>query len=75
MYDYEHKHYTTWCTGCLMGNESNHNLMLVHAFYQLPKQKEFWQDASGRQSASMIMFFVFMAGAMIPSFDKAVIKK
>lgn len=50
-------------------------LMLVHAFYQLPKQKEFWQDASGRQSASMIMFFVFMAGAMIPSFDKAVIKK
>ena len=49
--------------------------MLVHAFYQLPKQKEFWQDASGRQSASMIMFFVFMAGAMIPSFDKAVIKK
>lgn len=50
-------------------------LMLVHTFYQLPKQKDFWQDASGRQSLSMILFFAFIAGALIPSFDKAVIKK
>jgi hypothetical protein len=50
-------------------------LALVHAFYQLPLQKDIWQDPSGRQTVTMGFFFVFVAGALIPSFDKAVMKK
>jgi len=52
-------------------------LTLVHAFHQLLLQKYIWQDPSGRQNASMGFFivFVFVAGALIPSFYEAVIKK
>jgi len=50
-------------------------LTLALAFHDLPGQKDIWQDASGRQSISMLIFFLFMAGALIPSFDKAMIKK
>lgn len=50
-------------------------LALVHAFYLLPLQKDIWEDPSGRQTASMGFFFVFVAAALIPSFDKIVIKK
>lgn len=50
-------------------------LMLFHAFYQLPLQKEIWQDPQGRQNASMMFFFVFMLSALVPSFDKIVVRK
>lgn len=50
-------------------------LMLFHAFYQLPLQKDIWQDPQGRQNASMGYFFVFVVSALIPSFDKIVVKK
>lgn len=50
-------------------------MMLFHAFYQLPLQKEVWQDPQGRQNASMAFFFVFMLSALVPSFDKIVVRK
>jgi hypothetical protein len=50
-------------------------MMLFHAFHQLPLQKEVWQDPQGRQNASMAFFFVFMLSALVPSFDKIVVRK
>ena len=49
-------------------------LMLLHAFYQLPLQKDIWKDPSERQTTSMMLFFAFMAGAVIPSLDFSVKK-
>lgn len=50
-------------------------IALVHALYQLPLQREIWIDAPGRQSRSMILFFVYLLGALLPPFHRFVIKK
>ena len=48
---------------------------MYHAFVQLPSQKDFWIDAKSRQSFVMLMVVCFLAGGLIPSFNKFVIKK
>lgn len=50
-------------------------VMLYHAFIQLPTQKEFWVDASFRQTCVMGIFAAFIVGAVVPSFNKFVVKK
>lgn len=50
-------------------------MVLFHALYQLPQNKDIWLDAPTRQNASMIFFFVFLFGALFPPFSKITIKK
>jgi hypothetical protein len=50
-------------------------ITIYHAFVQLPSQKDFWIDASTRQSFVMGLFVCMIVGAMLPSFDQFVIKK
>lgn len=50
-------------------------LMIVHALYQLPLQKELWLDASGRQGCAMGIFVALIVGALVPPFDHFVVKR
>jgi len=50
-------------------------IMLVHALYLLPLQKDLWEDGTERQNVCMIVFFALFLGAVIPSFDKVFVKK
>jgi len=49
-------------------------ITIYHAFIQLPKQRDFWIDASTRQNYVMILFVLMVTGAVLPSFDKFHIK-
>ncbi len=50
-------------------------VVVYHAFIQIPSQRDFWLDAKGRQTFVMLIFACLLAGGLMPSFDKFVIKK
>lgn len=50
-------------------------LALIHAFYHLPAQKDYWNDAPQRQTIIVGLSVVTFVGGVLPPFDKFVVKR